>query len=68
MECVACKRPMWTCDPAREDLCEEDDYYQRSRNWDLKAERAKRNHLKPFDPFAEGSDKPDRIFWPLDKA
>lgn len=67
MECVACKRPMWTCDPTREDLCEEDDYLQRRRNWDLRAERAKRNNMKPIDPFGATSDKPTKTFWPLDE-
>jgi hypothetical protein len=66
MECLECKRPMWTCDPKREDLCEEDDYLLRTRNWELKAERAKRNNMKPVNPFAE-SNEVIRTFWPLEE-
>jgi hypothetical protein len=68
IECLECKRPMWTCDPARENLCEEDDYMLRVRNWDLRAARAKRNNLKPVNPFGDASDKSNRIFWPLDET
>jgi hypothetical protein len=66
IECVECKRPMWTCDPQREDLCEEDDYFLRSRNWDLRAQRNQTAARKPFNPFSDNPDLP-RIFWPLDK-
>jgi hypothetical protein len=67
IECLECKRPIWTCDPKREDLCEEDDYLLRSRNWDLRSGRAKRNNLKPLNPFAQSDEKPNKIFWPLDE-
>lgn len=68
MECVACLRPMWTCDPVREDICEEDEYLQRSELWDLRAERAKKNNMKPVDPFREGDEQPTKTFWPLDES
>ena len=66
IECVECKRPMWSCNPALENLCEEDDYFLRSRNWDLRAERAKQNNLIAINPFAD-SDTPIHSFWPLDE-
>ena len=68
MECLECKRPMWTCNPHKDDLCEEDDYLLRVRNWDLRAARAKRNNMKPVNPFGEASSRPNRIFWPLDES
>lgn len=55
--CVQCWREMWTCDIERENLCEEDDYYLRSRNWDLKAERAKRQNMKVVNPFGEPDNR-----------
>lgn len=61
LECVECKRPMWTCDPKRENLCEECDYFLRSRNWDMKAQRAKRNNLKPVNPFGETDTRSNRV-------
>jgi len=67
MECVECKRPMWTCDPKREDICEEDEYFKRSALWDLRAARAKRNNMKPVNPFEEQDSKPTRTFWPLEE-
>lgn len=67
-ECVSCLRKMWTCDPTREDICEEDEYEQSREVWDLRAERAKHNNMKPVDPFREGDEQPTRTFWPLDKS
>lgn len=67
IECVECKRPMWSCHPKLEDLCEEDDYLLRVRNWDLVADRAKRNNLKPVNPWAESEEIP-RFFWPKDET
>jgi len=66
MECLECHRKMWTCDPKREDVCEADDYSLRMRNHELRAERAKRNNMKPIT-FANESDKPNRGFWPLEE-
>ena len=66
-DCVVCLRPIWTCDPAREDVCEYDEYQQNNEIWDLRAERAKRNNMKPVNPFAE-NEKPTRTFWPLDES
>lgn len=66
--CIECKRPIWTCDLEREDTCEEDEYLLRVRNWDLRAARAKRNNMKPVNPFGDASDRPNPIFWPKDEA
>jgi hypothetical protein len=68
MECVECKRPMWTCDLSREDMCEEDEYLKRSALWDMRAARAKSNNQKPLNPFGEASERPTRLFWPLDES
>lgn len=56
-ECVQCWREMWTCDIERENLCEEDDYSLRARNWDLRAARAKRQNMKAVNPFAESDNR-----------
>lgn len=63
VECVECKRPMWTCDVAREDMCEEDEYLLHSRNRDMIVDRAKRNNMKAINPFADNESVP-HSFWP----
>ena len=67
IECVECKRPMWACNPKLEDLCEEDDYLLRVRNWDLRIALAKKQRVTPRNPFGEANEKPNRIFWDLEK-
>lgn len=65
IECVQCGREMWACNPELENLCEEDDYLLRTKIWELRAERAKRNNMKPVNPFGESSGKPNKIFWQI---
>jgi len=63
IECVQCGREMWACNPELENLCEEDDYLLRTKIWELRAERAKRNNMKPVNPWGE-NDRPVPNFWP----
>jgi len=59
IECVSCKRLMWSCDPKLEDLCEEDDYAQHEQNRDFQTLRARRQmQIGTVNPFAEPEDGP----------
>jgi hypothetical protein len=64
VECVGCKRNVWSVDVERENLCEFCDFYQRNEIWDMRAARAKRNNMKPINPWAE-SEAPSVLFNPF---
>jgi hypothetical protein len=57
VECVSCKRTVWSVDPVRENICESCDYYQRTEIWDMRAARAKRNNMVAVNPFAESEER-----------
>jgi hypothetical protein len=57
VECVGCKRPVWSVSPKMENLCETCDYYMRNEIWEMRAARAKRNNMKPVNPFAESEER-----------
>lgn len=53
VQCVNCNRTVWSVNPTLENLCEECDYYAREELWDKRAEYAKRNNMKPVNPFSD---------------
>lgn len=57
VECVSCKRTVWSVNPVRENLCESCDYYKRNELWDMRAERAKARNMIPINPFAESEER-----------
>jgi len=67
IECVNCKRAIWTCNPKLEDLCEECDYFLRSRNWELIGARNKKNARRTYNPFSDEPREITRAFWPKDE-
>lgn len=64
VECVNCNRTVWSVNPDLENLCEECDYYARVELWDDRAAYAKRNNMKPVNPFAD-SDSSDILINPF---
>jgi hypothetical protein len=63
IDCVNCWRQMWTSDPQKDDLCEECDYFLRDRIWKMRGDYAKRQNLKPVNPWHD-NDRPNPNFWP----
>ena len=59
IECISCRRLMWTCDKNLEDLCEEDEYLEHQRNRDMDVARQTRQSQMPVvNPFAEPEEGP----------
>lgn len=53
VECVECKNTVWAVDPKLENVCEACNYYLHRQIHEMRVERAKRNNMKPINPFRE---------------
>ncbi|HKD45411.1 MAG TPA: hypothetical protein VKD24_07110 [Candidatus Angelobacter sp.] len=68
VECLECKRMVWSCNPKLEDLCDVCDFLLRYRNAELKIARSKREYHRPVNPWDDGSNAtPTPIPWPLNR-
>lgn len=65
VQCVNCNRMVWSVNPTLENICEECDYYAREELWEERAKYAKRNNMRPVNPFADDPENRTIIFNPF---
>lgn len=62
IECVECKRFIWTCDKVHENMCEECEYVAYTKIVELRRAQAKRSAGRLVNPFTQTNHQPN--FWP----